>query len=221
MEYSTVEITKEASDENRRKATEARHGGVKGDLGSTAAVGRLDLRGPLGQAGLRPGRQALDAVMLERGRLVVESVMQIERAEIAGPDYDPSDLVLQKRAHEEGSIFVGGQKGRVPHLRLRHVVKREAPKPSYVLLHSPGQFSEELLKKTLRGVSAQKQTSPSSIRRRHDVAAQDGAIDRSNREPVLAGSAHASGMAHAHEGARCSSGGCGACGWTASSRASA
>ncbi len=53
--------------------------------------------------------------MLERGRLVVESIMRIERAEIAGPDYDPSDLVLQKRAHEEGSIFIGDQKGRVPH----------------------------------------------------------------------------------------------------------
>ena len=94
MQYSTVEITKESGDENRRKATEARLGGIEGALGSTAAVERPDPRAPLGQAGLCPGRRALDAVMLERGRLVVESVMRIERAEIAGPDYDPSELVL-------------------------------------------------------------------------------------------------------------------------------
>lgn len=56
--------------------------------------------------------------------------------------------------------MVSDQKGRVSHPRLRHVVQGEAPKPSYVLLHSPRQFSEELLKKTLRGVSAQKHTEP-------------------------------------------------------------
>ena len=94
MQYSTVEITKESGDENRRKATEARLGGIEGALGSTAAVERPDPRAPLGQAGLCPGRRALDAVMLERGRLVVEGVMRIERAEIAGPDYDPSEFVL-------------------------------------------------------------------------------------------------------------------------------
>jgi len=73
-------ITKEATDENRHKATEARHGGIEGDIG---------------QAGLRPGRQALDAVMLERGRLVAESLMRIERTEIAGPDYYPNGPVFQ------------------------------------------------------------------------------------------------------------------------------
>ena len=153
VQYSTVVTTKEASDENRRKATEARLGGIEGALGSTAAVERPDPRAPLGQAGLCPGRRALGAVMLERGRLVTGSVMRIERAEIAGPDYDPSGLMLQKRAHEEGSIFIGGQKGRVPHPRLRHVVQGGASKPSYVVLYSPGQFFEELLKKSLRGVS--------------------------------------------------------------------
>ena len=50
------------------------------------------------------GKQALDAVMLEMGRMVAESVMLIEREEIAGPDYYPTDPDLQKWAHEEGSI---------------------------------------------------------------------------------------------------------------------
>ena len=45
--------------------------------------------------------------MLERGRLVAESVMQIERTEIAGPDYYPSDLVLQQGSHETGLPWSG------------------------------------------------------------------------------------------------------------------
>ena len=102
------------------------------------------------------GKQALDAVMLEMGRLVAESVMLIEREEIAGPDYYPSDPALQKWAHEEGSIFIGDQKVPVKRPRLRHVVHGEVPLKSYERLHAPGQFSEELLEKMLRGLSAQK-----------------------------------------------------------------
>lgn len=50
---------------------------------------------------IHSGKQALDAVMLEMGRLVAESVMLIERKEVAGPDYYPTDPNLQKWAHEE------------------------------------------------------------------------------------------------------------------------
>jgi len=35
------------------------------------------------------GKQALDAVMLEMGRMVAESIMLIEREELAGPNYYP------------------------------------------------------------------------------------------------------------------------------------
>jgi hypothetical protein len=102
------------------------------------------------------GKQALDAVMLEMGRMGAESVMLIEREEIAGPDYYPSDPALQKWAHEDGSIFIGDQKVPVKRPRLRHVVHGEVPLKSYERLHAPGQFSEELLEKILRGLSAQK-----------------------------------------------------------------
>jgi len=124
------------------------------------------------------GKQALDAVMLEMGRMVAESVMLIEREEVAGPDYYPNDPDLQKGAHEDGSIFIGDQKVRVTRLRLRRVVHGEVPVQSYARIHSPGQFSEELLEKILRGVSAQKYTetvlnaagafgvSPSSVSRK-------------------------------------------------------
>ena len=104
----------------------------------------------------KSGQLALDAVMLEMGRLVAESVMLIEREEIAGPDYYPSDPALQKWAHEEGSIFIGDQKVPVKRPRLRHMVHGEVPLKSYERLHAPGQFSEELLEKMLRGLSAQK-----------------------------------------------------------------
>jgi hypothetical protein len=35
------------------------------------------------------GKQVLDAMMLEMGRMVAESIMLIEREELAGPDYYP------------------------------------------------------------------------------------------------------------------------------------
>ena len=104
---------------------------------------------------LHTGKQALDAVMLEMGRMVAESVMLIEREELAGPDYHPTDRALQKWAHEAGSIYLGDQKVKVTRPRLRDVVRGEIQLQSYKRLQTPGQFSEELLEKLLRGVSAQ------------------------------------------------------------------
>jgi transposase-like protein len=102
------------------------------------------------------GKTALDEVMLDMGRMVAESIMLIEREELAGPDYYPTNPDLQKWAHEDGSVFIADQKLKAKHPRLRHVVHGEVPLKSYQSLHSPGQFSEELLQKILRGVSAQK-----------------------------------------------------------------
>lgn len=107
---------------------------------------------------IHSGKQALDAVMLEMGRLVAESVMLIEREELAGPDYFPTHPDLQKWAHEEGSIYIGDQKVKVKRPRLRDVVHGEISLKSYRRLHAPGHFAEELLEKILRGVSAQKYT---------------------------------------------------------------
>jgi hypothetical protein len=104
------------------------------------------------------GKQALDAVMLERGRMVAESIMLIEREELAGPDYDPTHPGLQKWAHETGSAYIGDQKVTVTRPRLRDVEQGEVPLKSYARLHATGDFSEELLEKILRGVSAQKYT---------------------------------------------------------------
>jgi len=104
------------------------------------------------------GKQALDAVMLEMGRMVAESIMLIEREELAGPDYYPTHPGLQKWAHEAGSAYIGDQKVKVTRPRLRDVEQGEVPLKSYARLHATGDFSEELLEKILRGVSAQKYT---------------------------------------------------------------
>jgi len=104
---------------------------------------------------IRSGQQALDAVRLEMGRLVAESSMLIEREELAGPDYHPGVQYLRKWAHEEGSIFLGDQKVPVKRPRLRHVRHGEVPLKSSARWHAPGPFSEELLEKIFRGVSAQ------------------------------------------------------------------
>jgi putative transposase len=102
------------------------------------------------------GKRALDDVFLNIGKSVAESIMLMEREELAGPDYHPTNPRLQKWAHEEGSIYIGDQKTKVNRPRLRHNEEGEVSLKSYEQLKSPGQFSEELLHKIMRGVSAQK-----------------------------------------------------------------
>ena len=123
--------------------------------GLRAISGEQQLLGTLVRV-IGSGKQALDAVMLEMGRMVAESIMLIEREELAGPDYYPTHPGLQKWAHEAGSAYIGDQKVKVTRPRLRDVEQGEVPLKSYARLHATGDFSEELLEKILRGVSAQK-----------------------------------------------------------------
>lgn len=105
---------------------------------------------------IQNGKKALDSVMLDMGRTVAESIMLMEREELAGPDYYPTNPRLQKWAHEDGGIFIGDQKVKATHPRLRDAEDGEVVLKSYQSLRSPGVFSEELLEKVLRGVSARK-----------------------------------------------------------------
>lgn len=99
------------------------------------------------------GKQALDAVMMEIGRLTAETIMYMEREEMAGPDYHPSSPGLHKWASQPGSIFIGDQKVRVEHPRLRGR-DGEVQLRTYTQLKKRGGFSEELLAEVLRGMSA-------------------------------------------------------------------
>jgi len=102
------------------------------------------------------GKHAMDALFRDMGKMLAESVMLIEREELAGPDYYPTNSRLQKWSHEEGSVYIGDQKVKISRPRLRYTGLGEVQLKSYETMRSRGQFSEELLEKMMRGVSAQK-----------------------------------------------------------------
>jgi putative transposase len=101
------------------------------------------------------GKQGLDAFLLEIGRMMAEAIMYIEREELSGPEYRPLSSEVKKWASQGGSIYLGDQKISVDHPRLRGK-KGEMVLASYQRLKEPGRFSEELLCKLLRGISAQR-----------------------------------------------------------------
>lgn len=123
------------------------------------------------------GKRAFDECAIKVGRMLAESFLYMEREELAGPDYHPTDPRLKKWASQPGSVFIGGHKVKVEHPRLRGP-KGERRLLSYAMLQDPSQFSEELLTKTLRGLSGRKYRetvleaagcfgiSPSSVSRR-------------------------------------------------------
>ncbi len=101
------------------------------------------------------GKQGFDACMKELGRMMAETIMYIEREEIAGPDYRPFSPAIQKWASQGGSIYVGDQKIPAEHPRLRGP-EGEIALRSYQMLKEPEGFSEELLGKVLRGISCRR-----------------------------------------------------------------
>jgi transposase-like protein len=106
---------------------------------------------------LADGKLAFDSVMREMGKMFAEAIMEMEREEKAGPDYHPIDANLQKWAFQQGSVYIGDQKVRVEHPRLRNrQTGTEVPLESYLRMKQRGQFSEELMEKVLRGISARK-----------------------------------------------------------------
>lgn len=130
---------------------------------------------------LTTGKQGIDALVKELGIMMAQAIMDMEREERSGPDYRPRQKEVYKWAYQPGSIYLGDQKVSVRHPRLRGP-EGEIPLQSYRTLKEPGGFSEELLNKVLRGMSARKYketvcasacafgVSPSSISR-HIVAA--------------------------------------------------
>lgn len=102
------------------------------------------------------GKQAFDSVMMDIGRMMAESFMLMDREEQSGPDYAPTDPSVQKWASQGGSVYIGDQKVKVQVPRMRNIATGEVPLQSYQQMKEPGQFSEELLQKLLRGVSERK-----------------------------------------------------------------
>lgn len=99
------------------------------------------------------GKKGFDKLLKELGKMAAETIMYIEREEIAGPDYRP--LSTRKWASQEGSVYIGDQKIKVEHPRLRGT-EGEISLKSYKKLRERGGFSEELLEKILSGISCRK-----------------------------------------------------------------
>jgi len=122
--------------------------------GFEAAFGKEELVDRMYQI-MRAGKQGLDNFIQELGALLVEAIMDMEREERSGPQYQPSEAGLYKWAYQKGSLYMGDRKISVRHPRLRGI-DREIPLQSYEALKKPGAFSEELLNKVLRGISVRK-----------------------------------------------------------------
>jgi len=89
------------------------------------------------------GKRGFDAMMKEIGRMVVEAIMYIDREEISGPDYQPFSPAICKWASQGGSVYIGDQKIRAEHPRLRGP-QGEMELRSYHKLKEPNGFSPEV-----------------------------------------------------------------------------
>jgi transposase-like protein len=118
------------------------------------AFGKEDLVNRMYQI-MRIGKQGLDGFVQELGTLLVEAIMDMEREERSGPQYQPLQDGLYKWAYQKGSLYMGEHKISVRHPRLRGP-EGEIPLESYESLKKPGAFSEQVLNKILRGISARK-----------------------------------------------------------------
>jgi putative transposase len=100
------------------------------------------------------GKRSIDSLNREVGKMLVESILLMDRENIAGPDYSPRGDIY-KWAHQQGSVFIGDQKVKISRPRLRDL-RGEVLLPSYEKLKERGQFSEEILTKLMSGLSARR-----------------------------------------------------------------
>ena len=101
------------------------------------------------------GKKALDGCVAEVGRMVVELLMESQRVQLAGVDYAPNEGGLKKWGRQPGSVYCGSQKLKVLHPRLRDA-EGEMALPLYERLKRPGEFSDQMLLRALRGLSGRK-----------------------------------------------------------------
>jgi transposase-like protein len=100
------------------------------------------------------GKRSIDMLNQEVGKMLVESILLMDRENIAGPDYLPQDGIY-KWAHQPGSVFIGDQKVKISKPRLRRQ-GQEVKLSAYEKLKQRGQFSEEMLTKVMSGLSGRR-----------------------------------------------------------------
>lgn len=101
------------------------------------------------------GKQAIDALNQDLGRMLVESIFLLERVSVSGADYYPTQAGVAKGGHQLGSVFIGDQKVPVTKPRLRGPAG-EIQLQTYAKLKERGAFSEELLTKLMAGLSGRR-----------------------------------------------------------------
>jgi transposase-like protein len=104
---------------------------------------------------IQTGKKGLDSLVMDLGRLLAETIMDMEREERSGPEGKPLHEGIYKWAYQKGSIYCGDQKIHVSHPRLRGP-EGEISLATYDMLKNRGAFSEELLAKALRGISGRR-----------------------------------------------------------------
>lgn len=104
---------------------------------------------------LQIGKKGLDSLVMELGRMLAETIMDMEREERSGPEGKPLHEGVYKWAYQKGSIYCGDQKISVTHPRLRGP-QGEIALATYETLKQRGAFSEELLARALRGISGRR-----------------------------------------------------------------
>jgi putative transposase len=104
---------------------------------------------------LQIGKKGLDSLVMELGRMLAETIMDMEREERSGPEGKPLHEGVYKWAYQKGSIYCGDQKIRVNRPRLRGP-QGEMALATYDVLKRRGAFSEELLARALRGISGRR-----------------------------------------------------------------
>ena len=65
------------------------------------------------------GKQAFDSLQHDVGRMLVESILLLEREMIAGPDHALLIPGIYKWGHQGGSVFIGDQKVRIEKPRVQ------------------------------------------------------------------------------------------------------
>ena len=119
-----------------------------------ALVGKEQIQEEM-KAVMTEGKKTLDHCMMDLGKMLAESLMYLEREEIAGMDYHPKRNGLEKWGAQAGSIYLGDQKVKLTHPRLR-AYDTELHLATYERLKKPKEFSEEMLISAMRGLSGRK-----------------------------------------------------------------
>jgi transposase-like protein len=101
------------------------------------------------------GKKALDQMCGDLGRTVAEILLLMDRENVSGADHHPKQKDLHKWGFQGGSVFLGEQKMKVSRPRLRSG-DEEVPIQLYEKIKHPGEFSDEMLARALRGLSGRK-----------------------------------------------------------------